>query len=287
MVRVYTIDSTPEGEGIVSVYLVVGDRYSALIDAGPSNGSSRVLEFIRRLGLNVDYIVLTHVHIDHGGGAGALSRALGSRVLVHPRGLKHIVDPSVLWEQSRQALGPVAFYYGEPTPVEESRALQVEDGFILDLGGATLKVIHTPGHASHHMSVYLVEEGLMFTGDSAGVVVDGVVRVPTTPAPFKPKLYLASLERMISERPGRVAVAHYGVVEDGLGYLKWHLEEMRLWLDEVSRIVAMGVTDPVGVAEKLAERLENARIARSSRIAHLYYNTVAGITRAVLDGEWP
>jgi glyoxylase-like metal-dependent hydrolase (beta-lactamase superfamily II) len=287
MVRVYTIDSTPEGEGIVSVYLVVGDRYSALIDAGPSNGSSRVLEFVRRLGLNVDYIVLTHVHIDHGGGAGTLSRALGSRVLVHPRGLKHIVDPSVLWEQSRQALGPVAFYYGEPTPVEESRALQVEDGFILDLGGATLKVIHTPGHASHHMSVYLVEEGLMFTGDSAGVVVDGVVRVPTTPAPFKPKLYLASLERMISERPGRVAVAHYGVVEDGLGYLKWHLEEMRLWLDEVSRIVAMGVTDPVGVAEKLAERLENARIARSSRIAHLYYNTVAGITRAVLDGEWP
>jgi glyoxylase-like metal-dependent hydrolase (beta-lactamase superfamily II) len=287
MVRIYTIDSTPEGEGIVSVYLVVGDRYSALVDAGPSNGSSRVLEFIRRLGLNVDYIVLTHVHIDHGGGAGTLSRALGSRVLVHPRGLKHVVDPSVLWEQSRQALGPVAFYYGEPTPVEESRALQVEDGFTLDLGGATLKVIHTPGHASHHMSVYLVEEGLMFTGDSAGVVVDGVVRVPTTPAPFKPKLYLVSLERMISERPGRVAVAHYGVVEDGLGYLRWHLEEMRLWLDEVSRIVAMGVTDPVGVAEKLAERLENARIARSSRIAHLYYNTVAGITRAVLDGEWP
>jgi len=287
MVRVYTIDSTPEGEGIVSVYLVVGDRYSALIDAGPSNGSSRVLEFVRRLGLSVDYIVLTHVHIDHGGGAGTLSGALGSRVLVHPRGLKHIVDPSILWEQSRQALGPVAFYYGEPTPVEESRALQVEDGFTLDLGGATLKVIHTPGHASHHMSVYLVEEGLMFTGDSAGVVVDGVVRVPTTPAPFKPKLYLASLERMISERPGRVAVAHYGVVEDGLGYLRWHLEEMRLWLDEVSRIAAMGVTDPVSVAEKLAERLENARIARSSRIAHLYYNTVAGITRAVLDGEWP
>jgi len=287
MVRVYTIDSTPEGEGIVSVYLVVGDRYSALIDAGPSNGSSRVLEFVRRLGLNVDYIVLTHVHIDHGGGAGALSGALGSRVLVHPRGLKHVVDPSALWEQSRQALGPVAFYYGEPTPVEESRALRVEDGFTLDLGGATLKVIHTPGHASHHMSVYLVEEGLMFTGDSAGVVVDGVVRVPTTPAPFKPKLYLASLERMISERPGRVAVAHYGVDEDGLGYLRWHLEEMRLWLDEVSRIVAMGVTDPVSVAEKLAERLENARIARSSRIAHLYYNTVAGITRAVLDGEWP
>jgi len=79
MVKVYTIDSTPEGEGIVSVYLVVGDRYSALIDAGPSNGSSRVLEFVGRLGLGVDYLVLTHVHIDHGGGAGALSRTLGSR----------------------------------------------------------------------------------------------------------------------------------------------------------------------------------------------------------------
>jgi Zn-dependent hydrolases, including glyoxylases len=287
MVKVYTIDSTPEGEGIVSVYLVVGDRYSALIDAGPSNGSSRVLEFVRRLGLGVDYLVLTHVHIDHGGGAGALSRTLGSQVFVHPRGLKHVVDPSFLWEQSRQALGPVALYYGEPTPVENSRAFQIEDGALLDLGGVTLKVIHTPGHASHHLSVYLVEEGLMFSGDSAGVFIDGSVRVPTTPVPLKPKLYIESLERMIAERPGRVAVAHYGVVEDGLGYLRWHLEEMRLWLDEVSRIVAMGVVDPVDVAERLAERLDNARIARSSRISHLYYNTVAGITRAVLDGEWP
>ncbi len=287
MVRVYTIDSTPEGEGIVSVYLVVGERYSALIDAGPSNGSSRVIEFVGGLGLSVDYIVLTHVHIDHGGGAGVLSKTLGSRVYVHPRGLRHVVDPGYLWEQSKQALGPIALYYGEPTPVESSKAFQVEDGALVDLGGATLKIIHTPGHASHHLSVYLVEEGLMFTGDSAGVVVDGSVRVPTTPIPLKPKLYIESLERMIAERPKRVAVAHYGIVEDGLGYLRWHLEEMRLWLDEVARIVATGVTDPVHVAEKLAERLENARIARNSRIAHLYYNTVAGITRAVLDGEWP
>jgi Zn-dependent hydrolases, including glyoxylases len=79
--RVYVIDSTPEGEGIVSVYLVSGERYSALIDSGPSNGSPRVLEFIRGLGLGVNYIILTHVHIDHGGGAGVLSDALGSGVL--------------------------------------------------------------------------------------------------------------------------------------------------------------------------------------------------------------
>jgi len=285
--RVYVIDSTPEGEGIVSVYLVSGERYSALIDSGPSNGSPRVLEFIKGLGLGVNYIILTHVHIDHGGGAGVLSDALGSRVFVHPRGLKHVVDPSFLWEQSRQALGPVALYYGEPTPVESSRASQVDDGVLVDLGGATLKIIHTPGHASHHLSVYLVEEGLMFTGDSAGVIVDGHVRVPTTPVPLKPKLYIESLRRMIAERPRRVAIAHYGLVEGGLEYLEWHLNEIVRWLDEVYRITASGVTDPVDVADRLAERLDNARVAKASRISHLYYNTVAGITRAILEGEWP
>lgn len=282
------MDATPEGSGIVSVYLISGSRGSALVDSGPSNGASRVLEALRAIGVSsVDYIILTHIHIDHGGASGVLASSLNSRVLVHPRGLRHIVDPSMLWEQSRQALGPIASYYGEPSPVESSRAFQVGDGEVVDLGGLTLKIIHTPGHASHHMSVYLVEEGLMFTGDSAGVLVDGNVRVPTTPAPFKPKPYIASLERMIAEKPRRVAIAHYGIVEDGLDYLRWHLEEVRLWLDEVTRIVSMGVTDPIAVADKLAEKLENARIARSSRISHLYYNTVAGITRAVLDGEWP
>jgi len=287
MVKVEVIDATPGGGGIVSVYLVVGSRGSALIDAGPSNGVGRVIDYLRLHGVKLDYVVLTHVHIDHGGGSGALSGVFDSRVLVHPRGLRHIIDPSVLWEQSRQALGPVADYYGEPSPVEQSRAFQAGDGETIDLGGATLKIIHTPGHASHHMSVYLVEEGIMFTGDSAGVVVDGAVRVPTTPAPLKPKMYIESLERMIAEKPRRVALAHYGIVESGEEYLKWHLEEIRLWLDEVARIVSLGVTDPVAVASRLAERLENARIAANSRIAHLYYNTVAGITRAVLEGEWP
>ena len=287
MVRVEVIDATPEGSGIISVYLVTGSRGSALIDAGPSNGVGRVIEFIRSRGLSLDYVVLTHVHIDHGGASGALSRAFNSRVLVHPRGLKHVIDPSVLWEQSRQALGPIALYYGEPVAVESSKAFQVSDGEVIDLGGATLKMIHTPGHASHHMSIYLVEEGLMFTGDSAGVVIDGNVKVPTTPAPLKPKLYIESLERMIVERPRRVAIAHYGIVEDGVNYLRWHLNEIKLWLDEVARIVSLGITDPLLVASKLAERIENARIASQSRIAHLYYNTVTGITRAVLEGEWP
>jgi len=287
VVEIYVIDSTPEGGGIVSVYLVSGERGLALIDSGPSNGSRRVLDFVKRYGLNINYIILTHVHIDHGGGAGILSSVLDSQILVHPRGLKHVIDPSYLWEQSKQALGPLATYYGEPVPVKSSKALQVDNGFTLDLGGATLKIIHTPGHASHHMSVYLVEEGLMFAGDSAGVIVDGYVKVPTTPTPLKPKLYIESLERMIAEKPRKIALAHYGIVEDGLNYLRWHLEEVRRWLDETHRIIALGITDPIIVADKLAEKLENARVAKNSRIAHLYYNTVTGITKAILDGEWP
>ncbi|MEM1686197.1 MAG: MBL fold metallo-hydrolase [Acidilobaceae archaeon] len=280
------VDATPDFSGFSSVYLVSGERSSALIDSGPSNGWHKVFDYVKSLGVKVDYIILTHVHIDHGGASGLLSRELDSIVIVHPRGARHIIDPSVLWEQSKQALGPVADYYGKPTPVEESRVRVASDGDIIDLGGVRLKLIFTPGHASHHLSVYVENEGLMFTGDSAGVFVDLSVRVPTTPPPFKPKLYLESIEKMIRENPRRVALAHYGLVDIGVEYLKWHAREITLWLDEISRMISGGLTDPIEIAERLAGKLENARIARSSRIAHLYYNTIVGLTRAVLDGEW-
>ncbi|MFN4046217.1 MAG: MBL fold metallo-hydrolase [Acidilobaceae archaeon] len=287
MVDVRVVDATPQVQGFSSVYLVGGSRGYAMIDAGPSNGSSKVLEYVRSAGLRVCCIVLTHIHVDHGGASGVFSREFGAPVYVHPRGARHVVDPSVLWEQSRQALGPVADYYGRPVPVEESMVRVPGDGDTIDLGGATLKIIYTPGHASHHMSVFLVEEGIMFTGDSGGVVVDGEVKAPTTPYPFKPKPYLESIDRMLRENVRRAALAHYGLADEGAQYLKWHAEEVRSWLDEIVKLVSLGVNDPLKIAEELTYRDRNAKIAANSRISHLYYNSVIGMARAVLEGEWP
>ncbi|MCS7106515.1 MAG: MBL fold metallo-hydrolase [Acidilobaceae archaeon] len=277
------LDATPLGGGFSSVYLVKGEK-AALIDAGPANGGQKVLEALRALGEEIHYVVLTHVHIDHGGAAGILSSAFNAEVYVHPRGARHIVDTSMLWEQSRQALGPVAEYYGEPTRVEGGKVRIAEHGESLDLGGLKLRFLHTPGHASHHMSVLVGE--VVVAGDSAGVVVDGSVRVPTTPFPFKPKQYIESIEVMERAGPQRVYLSHFGLA-GGAEYLAWHKEEIVRWLDSVAEMVRRGVTDAHQVGELLAERLENAKKARESRISHLYYNTVAGLTRAVLEGEWP
>lgn len=282
--RLEILDATPSSSGFSSVYFIKGER-AALVDAGPANGAQKVLDALRAMGEEVHYIVLTHVHIDHGGAAGTLSSALNAEVYVHPRGARHVVDTSLLWEQSRQALGPVAEYYGEPTRVEERKVRVAEHGESLDLGGLRLRFLHTPGHASHHMSV-LVGEDMVIAGDSAGVFVYHSLRVPTTPYPFKPKQYLKSIELMERAAPGRVYLSHFGLA-GGAEYLSWHKEEIVSWLDAVAGIVRGGVADPYQVAELLAGRLENAKKVRESRISHLYYNTVSGLTRAVLEGEWP
>ncbi|MCX8196553.1 MAG: MBL fold metallo-hydrolase [Acidilobaceae archaeon] len=280
--RVRIIDATPSASGFSAVYLVKGER-AALIDAGPANGAQKVLEALA--GERVDYVVLTHVHIDHGGAAGVLSSALGAEVYVHPRGYRHVIDPSVLWEQSRQALGPIADYYGRPTAAEGARVRAAEDGASVDLGGVRLRFLHTPGHASHHLSVVLEGEGVIFAGDSAGVALEDAM-LPTTPYPFKPKQYIRSIELMERERPQRVYLSHFGHA-GGAEYLSRHKQDIVSWLDAVAAIVGRGVTDGYEVAELLAGKLESAKKARESRVPHLYYNTVLGLTRAVLEGEWP
>lgn len=275
------LDATPGSSGFSAVYLVRGEKRTAIIDSGPANGRDKVLQKLRELSIVPDYVVLTHIHIDHAGATGSLPGA----VYVHPRGARHLADPSMLWEQSRQALGPVADYYGKPIPVEEGRIVAAEDGATIDLGGRRLRIIHTPGHASHHMSIVLEPDMIIFTGDSAGVIVDGHISLPTTPPPFKPKAYVKSLEIMIRTSPSAVALAHFG--QASADHLARHLEDIVTWLDKVKLIMEGGTRDPVEIAERLAERLDMARVARSSRIAHLYYNTVAGLAKAIEEGEWP
>ncbi|GAB6148465.1 MBL fold metallo-hydrolase [Stetteria hydrogenophila] len=260
MVEVRVVDVTPEemGDRLISAFLVIGGERSALIDPGPESSRGKLLSELESLGVKPDYIILTHIHLDHGGSAGGLARSLpGARILVHPRGAKHLVDPSKLWSASRQVLGRIAEVFGKPVPAPADAVVEAQDGGVVELGGATLRIIYTPGHASHHMSILLEEDGTLFTGDSAGVIAGRggyKVMVPTTPPPFRFDLYVKSLERIIELKPAYVAPTHYGL-HAADGYLERHLAQIREWVrvageadvesvDELAAILA-GVDDNV------------------------------------------
>ena len=289
--EVRVLDVTPPGWGreLIASYLIVGGEKAALIDVGPRSSFEKLSEQLSRIGVKPDYVIVTHIHLDHAGAAGDAARVYGSRIIVHPRGLKHLANPSKLWNAARQVLGEVAEVYGEPLPVPGDMLVEALDGARVDLGGVELKILHTPGHASHHMSVNAGGE-ILFTGDSAGVhiTVDGsVVELPTTPPPIRLDLYLESIDKMRGEGAERCAPAHYGIVEEKCdSYLERQREQILRWYRAVEELVAQGVDSVEEAARRLAEKFPDAARAYAnpnpivSRV--FYYGTVWGLLDAAL-----
>lgn len=288
MVEVKIIDVTPGGlEGLIGCFLLISGDEAALIDVGPHSAADYVVEAVRSEGVRVSKLILTHIHLDHGGAAGRLVRDLGGpAVYVHPRGARHLEDPTKLWESSRSVLGPLAEFYGRPLPVPAANIRVPGDGDFIVVGDSFLRVVYTPGHASHHMSFYLEREGLLFAGDSAGISVsDGVdvIEIPTTPPPFKPDDYIASLHRMIELSPRRIALPHYGFKEDGVEYLRWHLDDIARWIRAVAE--ASGVESIDELMGIVAEKLPGARKALKARVGIIseffYRGTIMGLKAAL------
>ena len=210
-----------------AIHLIVeGDR-AALVDTGTNASLPLVLATLADQGLapeQVDYVILTHVHLDHAGGAGALMRALpNARLTVHPRGARHMADPA------RLVAGTVAVYgeaearrmYGEILPVPVVRILETPDGARLRLGGRELVVLDTPGHARHHVCIRDGRSGHVFAGDIFGLSyreldLDGrqFVFPSTTPVQFDPAAMHVSIDRLLALRPEAIYVTHYGRLRD-------------------------------------------------------------------------
>ncbi|MEB3760305.1 MAG: MBL fold metallo-hydrolase [Desulfurococcales archaeon] len=294
---VIIIDVTPRdyGRELIASYLVIGSEKTALIETGPASSSETLISRLDELGIEPDYIVVTHIHLDHGGAAGQLAKRYPqAKIIVHPRGYKHLANPAKLWQASQQVLGEVAILYGEPIPVPEKQLHPAEDGEIIELGGdQRLYIQHTPGHASHHMSILFEPHRLLFTGDAAGVsfLVDGMrIRLPTTPPPFKPELYIESLEKMKKLNPSKIVPTHYGIDPlPGTEYLDRHKHQLEKWLGAVQKLVEKGVSDPSQVAEKLPEYLDEARdvVEKGGKIAYVsfYYSTVWGMVDYFVRGK--
>lgn len=220
-----TVDAEYVRPGFACVHLVEREGRVAVIDAGANASVPLVLNALAALGLSVDaveFIFLTHVHLDHAGGVGQLLQHLPhARVVVHPRGAEHIIAPARLEAGTIAVYGPDAYerLYGILTPVPESRVTQSHDGQRLVLGASELVVLHTPGHALHHQVLFDLNASAVFTGDTFGLsyreldTSAGAFVVPTTsPTQFDPKQLLASIERIAGLDPRVVYLTHYGEI---------------------------------------------------------------------------
>lgn len=208
-----------------AAYLLVEAGRAAFIDCGTLHSVPNMLAALEAAGLPrdaVDYVIATHVHLDHAGGAGALLRELpAAQLVVHPRGAPHLVDPEKLIASARQVYGDALFEqaYGGLVPAPAERVVEAADGAVLDLGGRPLLLAHTPGHALHHLSVWDERSRAWFTGDVFGIsyrefdVGGRPFAIPSTsPVQFDPGQMKDSIRRLLSMQPGACHVTHFGSV---------------------------------------------------------------------------
>lgn len=212
---------------LAASHLVVDGGRAAFVDTGTTHSLPNLLAALEAKGLDrgdVDWVLTTHVHLDHAGGAGALIQELpNARCAVHPRGAPHLVKPGKLVAGSIAVYGESRYraLYGEIVPIDESRVFVAEDGAKLRLGGRELELIHTPGHALHHYCIVDRANALVFSGDTFGISyrdfdVNGRAFIfpTTTPVHFDPEALYRSVDRLMSYRPRSIFLTHYAEVTE-------------------------------------------------------------------------
>jgi glyoxylase-like metal-dependent hydrolase (beta-lactamase superfamily II) len=219
---VYCIETGLYRDGLAACYLIREQDRLAFVDTGTTNTVPGLLGVIDSLGLtpaHVDYVIPTHVHLDHAGGAGALMAACPNATLIaHPKGAPHLIDPAKLTAGATAVYGEAAFArdFGALLPVPASRVIAAADGQTFDLAGRTLTFIDTPGHANHHGSIFDAGTGGLFTGDTFGIsyrdfdtAAGPWLFAPTTPVAFDPDAWQTSLDRMLAYAPRAAFLTHY------------------------------------------------------------------------------
>ncbi|MGE4575512.1 MAG: MBL fold metallo-hydrolase [Candidatus Pseudothioglobus sp.] len=220
------IDSGYFSKDFAAIYLLRQGNEVAIIETGNKYSATNVQKALEMDGLSfsdVSYIIPTHVHLDHAGGAGELmNRCQNAQLIVHPRGARHMIDPSKLIAGAIAVYGEANYkkLYGEIIPIDSSRVIEADDNFILDFEGRELKFIDTPGHARHHFCIWDEMTGSMFTGDTFGVSYrefdkgnEVYIFPSTSPVQFDPEALIKSIEKLITYRPKRVCLTHFSAID--------------------------------------------------------------------------
>lgn len=276
--------------GVIASYLVADGDELTLIEAGPASTVETLLAGVRQAGFDprqITQVVVTHIHLDHAGAAGTLlARLPRARLFVHRVGAPHLVDPSKLLASAERIYGALMQpLWGEMLPVPADRLVVLDDRAELTTGGRTLRAHDTPGHATHHLALHDLGGGAVFTGDVAGIRLDGIrhVRPPTPPPEFEPELWRQSVATLRALAPRRLYLTHFGGYDDPT----WHLDELLartwFWTGWVAGRLAGG-EEPSATAAALREVDEALLVEASDDPAILARYESAGNYRMSVDG---
>lgn len=237
------------------------NELNVLVDVGPASTAGRLIRSLEALGVeSVDFILLTHIHIDHAGGLkDLLERYPMARVICHGEAMKFLTEPARLWKGSKKALGEIAIAYGEPQPVPKERLIPHRENPLKDL-----MVIETPGHAAHHLS-FCYGNGL-FIGEAGGnYSAEKGTRYlrPATPPRFFLEVYLNSVDRLLALDDQPVRFGHFGKSEHSHTLLRLHRDQILRWKEVIHGEIMKG-------DEGLIERSLNALLQRDPHLAGLH-----------------
>lgn len=261
-------------ERVTAGYLIEGTA-PVLVETGSQSSVPVLLAQLERVGLgarDLAGVVVTHIHLDHAGGVGDVARAFPqATVYVHPKGARHLADPTRLVDSAARVYGPLLdSLYGrlDPTPAERIHVL--EDGEEIRVGpNRSLVAVDSPGHAKHHVALHDSLSGVLFAGDAVGVKLPdaGVLRPSTPPPDFDLDSALRSLQRFAARSPTSLALAHYGLLDDPADVLAEADETLRAWAtvaeaafrdgrDIATALAEAFASDLDGVADRHREKLE-------------------------------
>lgn len=257
---------------MAACYLLTDGDELALIDCGTRHSLPQILQAIEAASASpeqVRWIIPTHVHLDHAGGAGTLMRHCPEATLVtHPRGLPHMIDPARLQAGATAVYGKAAFAhdFGDLVPIDARRCIAADDGQTFELGMRQLRFIHTPGHANHHGCILDQTSGRLFTGDTFGLAYRELagpspwIMATTSPVAFDPDAWQLSLDRLLALEPQSVCLTHYGCYPDPARLAPQLRESIethrRIALEEASRA-------PQGREQRLREVLAGQLIGEA------------------------
>ncbi len=221
------VDTEYVRPGLAAAHIIQQAGRAAFVDVGTTHSVPYLLAALDQLGVSrtaVDYVFLTHVHLDHAGGAGRLMQELpNAKAVLHPRGARHLIDPEKLVSASKVVYGEERYQrlYGDIVPIPAERVIVTADAQRMALAGREFELIHTPGHALHHHCVVDLEHSALFSGDTFGLSYrefdtrKGALILPTsTPTQFDPQQLIQSIDRILSYRPEAIYLMHYSRVTD-------------------------------------------------------------------------
>ena len=265
--EVFQIDTGMAGYGGITAGYLIRSPRPCLVETGTATSAPVVRDALAQLGIGADdlaTVVVTHIHLDHAGGAGDIAAMFpAAQIVVHQRGARHLADPSRLMAGARQVYGDALDrLFGVLAPVPADRIVALDDTGTIDLGGdRRLDSHYSPGHAKHHVGLIDSDSGDLYTGDAAGVYIPETADVrPATPPPdFDLETALGSLRKFAALQPSRLLFSHYGPVSQVAETLNRSAEEIRVWVEQTGQARAAGLDLDHAVA--MVRERTNARYA--------------------------